>query len=414
MPDYNTRHVALQVVDSVNTKNLKPIQARKIEEHYIDTRTGERVDGLTDRKFPWRARKRKTFRLGDIYKRLHERQCAAEGVSPAGYTSRYLEAAQKSYSCGTWLEYIADLPLYTVCGDDMTRRRLLHFNACHGRLCPICTARRANRMAGRLDDIVERVVKKHDDVQFLFLTLTVRNVPGDKLGDAITLLFKAWSKLTRRRAFARAVKGFFRALEITYNKAADTYHPHIHAILAVENAYFDPASGLYLTHADFVQMWRESLKVNYDPSVRISATYSKNAKLDEDGKPIRDMGGLGAVSEAAKYATKDAEYLDFRMDIDKAADVVAVYTAALYKRRLTALGGWLLEAAQGTDLEDDGDLVNDGDENKSGLTLQTAPLLENWGWHTAVKNHVLDSRLPNPDYDPELVMRLAEEAEMAE
>ena len=72
---------------------------------------------------------------------------------------------------------------------------------------------------------------------YLFLTLTVRICPGDKLGDTLGELTKAWHRLVMHRQVKRAIKGWYRALEVTRNTGGGewhgTYHPHIHAVLAV-------------------------------------------------------------------------------------------------------------------------------------------------------------------------------------
>ena len=75
------------------------------------------------------------------------------------------------------------------------------------------------------------------------------------------------------------------------------------------------------------------------------------------------------------------------------------YTAALHKKRLTALGGWMLDASQqlALDMEDAGDLVHDADGN-GDLTEATAELLLSYGWHFGVMDHVLRDVQPNPDY----------------
>lgn len=202
----------------------------------------------------------------------------------------------------------------------------------------------------------------------------------------------------------RAVKGWFRAIEITRNRTDGTYHPHIHAILAVEPDYFKRGKGLYILHSRdektpasykgpfWVDMWGECLKVDYKPSVRISRAKGKGGEQRDT-----DAASLSAALEAAKYATKDTEYINGNVPEAERADVLRTYTDALRGKRLVALGGWLADAAGDVDLEQDGDLVHteDGDAD---LTAETAELLEIYGWHFGVSDHVLKARIPNPDY----------------
>lgn len=362
MSDYSRPERALQVVISGKM--------------YADAATGEAVEALNDDKFSWREKKQRTLRLADVYQ-----------------AAQMADKADKVKSCSTWLEYLASASL--------DKRQLLHVNLCHQRLCPLCAARRAKQMARRLMRILARVEADHPGVQFIFLTLTIENVTGDKLREALDLLTRAWNKLTKRRPFVRAIKGWFRALEITRNRVQDTYHPHIHGVLAVEPEYFKRSGGLYLTHDAWVTMWQQSLQVSYRPTVRIQRTR---------GKAGRGGAGEAAAVEAAKYATKDADYISPALPSAEAAKVAAVYTAALARKRMTALGGWLLEASQAlkVDVEAEGDLIHD-DDSSGDLTQSTAELLEAWGWHYGVSDHVLKNRRPNPDYVPGAAADEAEE-----
>lgn len=362
MPNYSTGEAELQVFRTTNS-------AGKSEEFYIDKETGEAVPKLEDSKFPWRHRKRQGLRLADVYK--------AGGMA---------KDADRVLSCSTWLEYLA-----TIDG----KKQLHHFNACKKRLCPLCAARKAKLMATRLTKILAKVKADHQGTQLVFLTLTMENVPGDKLREALDLLTRAWFKLMHRRPVTRAVKGWFRALEITRNRAADTYHPHIHAVLVVEDAYFIRANGLYLSQAKWVEMWQQSLQVAYRPVVDIRSTYSKNGKRNR-----KTEAAAAAAVEAAKYATKDCEYISPTIPMAEAAKVAKVYTAALHKKRLTAMAGWVADAAQQLaldDIEDTGDLVHDED-GAGELTEATAELLEQYGWHFGVADHILIDQRPNPDY----------------
>ena len=336
---------------------------------YVDTGTGELVESLKDGKYPWKERKQATLRLYDVYK-------------AAGLDSE----AWRAKACSTWLEYLAS--------EDLQQRELHHFNACKLRLCPVCSTRKARITAIRLAKILEKVQNDHQDTQLIFLTLTVRNCTGGKLRETLDLLTRAWKKLIDRKPVQRAIKGWFRAIEITHNRVEDTYHPHIHAILVVEDAYFKRSSGLYITQDKWVGMWQQSLQVKYRPVLGIQSTYAKNAQ----GKQA-DRAQAAAV-EAAKYAVKGSEYIDPAMPIDQAASVARTYTEALRRKRLTALGGWMLEASRELDLDveaDDADLVH-GDEGSGKLDETTAMWLEDYKWYRVVAEYLLADRKQNPGY----------------
>ena len=254
-------------------------------------------------------------------------------------------------------------------------------------------------MARRLTKIIKRLQADHPATQLIFLTLNVENCTGDKLRETLDLLTKAWNKLLKRRGVVRAVKGTFRAIEITRNRLHDTYHPHIHAILVVENGYFARSNGLYLTKDNWIDMWQQSLQVAYKPIVDVRSTYVRGGSRGLKGGGKATEAAAAAVVEAAKYATKDAEYISDKLFKPEAAKVAAVYTKALHKKRLTAMSGWVAEAAQqlALDMDDAGDLVHDEDGD-GPLTEDTAALLLTYGWHFGVMDHVLEDARPNPNY----------------
>lgn len=362
MPDYSTDGGKLQVVVLADSTG-KPM------EYHVDPDTGEPLEPLRDDKFPWRMRKKRTLALADCYK------AGGDG-----------KRAGKSLGCSTWLQYLVD-------GGE---KQLNHFNACKQRLCPLCSARRAKILAGRLVRVLAKVAADHPGTQLIFLTLTVANVPGDKLRETLDQLTAAWDRLGKRRAVVRAVKGTFRAIEITRNRDTDEYHPHIHAILVVEDGYFLRKNGLYLDQPTWEAMWQQSLKVAYKPRVDIRSTYAKGKR----GRPSKAaQAAQAAAVEAAKYATKDSDFLGDGIPLDEAAKVVATYTEALAYKRMIGMSGWVKEAAAQLrlEMEDVQDLVHD-DDGAGRLTPETAALLEEYGWHFGLEEHVLRDRRPNPDF----------------
>lgn len=360
MPNYNTGGDKLQVVV------LADSTGKEITYH-VDPDTGGLVEPLRDDRFAWRDRKQRTLALADCYK------AGGDGVR-----------ANKSVSCSTWLQYLSD-------GE---QKQLHHFNACKQRLCPLCSARRAKILAGRLSKILAKVSADHAGTQLIFLTLTVANVPGDQLKSTLDLLTEAWHKLIRRRPVVRAVKGTFRAIEITRNRDTGEYHPHIHAILVVEDAYFLKKSGLYLDQPTWEAMWQQSLKVPYKPRVDIRSTYAKGKR----GPSKAARKAAAAAVEAAKYATKDSDFLDSRLSVDEAAQVVKTYTDALAYKRMIGMSGWVKEAAAALklEMEEVQDLVHD--DETGTLTAETASLLEDYGWHFGLAEHVLTARYANPEF----------------
>lgn len=362
MDEYSTTLGDLQVVISTKEDGAAVV-------YHIDPATGNLEEPLDDPKFAWRRRKAKTLVQADLYAKLGDRK-----------------HEEKAKTCSTWLQYLTN----------GQTRELHHFNGCKNRLCPICSVRKARILAHRLAKTLEKVAADHPHTQQIFLTLTVQNCTGDKLRETLDLLTLAWHRLLDRKSVLRAVKGSFRAIEITYNPQTKTFHPHIHAILIVEDAYFKAHSPLYITHTRWLDMWQRSLRVPYKPSVDVRSTYTKGGK----GKPSKGAQKAAAAAlEAAKYATKDSDYMNDALPADEAAEVLGTYTRALVRKRMTGMSGWIKDAAAQLklDMDEVTDLVHDEDGDGE-LTKETAPWLEDYGWHFGLAEHTLQARYDNPDF----------------
>ncbi len=324
------------------------------------------VETLADERFSWREKKVKTVLLSDLY-------------GKAGYQ----EYAERARSCCTWIQFAE--------WED-GRKKLSAANFCQLRLCPMCTARRARKAAWKLSQVLNMVEFVHG-AKFLFLTLTIKNVPGWELGAALEQLSKAWYRFMDQRQIERSIKGWFRAIEITRN--GRNFHPHIHAILAVEPDYFSRESrksGKYLNQSDLIDRWQKALQVDYRPSVRIQTTKAKAGTGE-----ARAAGCYKASLEAAKYSVKDEDYIDPKLPEKLAVEILRDYTIALHRRRLTAFGGWMKEAAKALDadnLEEDKDLVHADEEDS--IRDDVADLIKTYNWHFGAGDFILARRETNP------------------
>lgn len=328
------------------------------------------ITTLQDGRFDWKARKGRTMRLEELYRK-------------AGYP----DYAERTRNCATFLQF----NVY-----QNGERRLKTANFCKLRLCPMCIGRRARRNAWKLSQVLDLVEKEHK-AKFLFLTLTMRNVDGEHLGQAISEITKGWYRLMDQRPIERSLKGWFRAVEITrgdgITKEDKGYHVHIHGIGAVEADYFSRESrrtGKYLNQEELIQRWKKALRVDYDPSVQISTTKAKRKRGGVES------ASLAAAKEGAKYPVKDEEYIDPALPEDRAIEILRDYTEALRRRRLMAFGGWMKDAARALDaddLEDDKDLVHaDEDSIRDDLIV----MVESFGWHLGAGDFILTNREINP------------------
>jgi plasmid rolling circle replication initiator protein Rep len=192
----------------------------------------------------------------------------------------------------------------------------------------------------------------------VLLTLTVPNVTAFELKDRLDLMYTAWGKMSRRMPFRRAVRGWFRALEVTYNADREDYHPHFHVLLIVPKNYFDKRYVLYIERDDWLGMWQRAMRMSEITQVDIRKV-KKRSKKDAIASLCAEVG---------KYATKPSDYLRMRKDgsYEAESEVVRSLHYALRNRRLVAYGGVLKAIKQELKLVDveNADLVKIEEEDK--------------------------------------------------
>jgi len=319
------------------------------------------IDVNNEGKFTdWQGKKLKTIELAESYRRLGEE-----------FKNKHIRVRD----CGTFLEfkkYINDNSM-----------KLNQANFCKVRLCPMCSWRRSLKIYGQVSKIMNEVVN-NEDLEFIFLTLTTRNCEGKDLSDTIDNIFNAFNNMTKRGKFKKAVKGYFRALEVTHNLNYmsdwfDTYHPHLHCILVVNKSYFN--SRDYISQNEWTEIWKNVLKVDYTPIVDVRRFKDRNGKGIEK-----------SIAETAKYTVKSDDYIihdDLTNEVIEhlTDDAVFILDKALAHRRLTAFGGILKEYHKKLNLDDAeyGDLVNtDNEELREDLEY----IIERYSWNIGYKQYL--------------------------
>ncbi len=309
-------------------------------------------DKIKGKEVNWNEKKVRNEILAESYKRLGN------------------EKYYRVRDCSTFLEFkrFEDNSL-----------KLNRANFCRIRLCPLCVWRRSLKIFGQVSKIMNEM-EKEKEYSYLFLTLTCKNVLGSELKNVIDELFKGFNVLTRNTRFKKAVKGYFRALEVTHNlnkksKSYDTYHPHFHVILVINNTYFND-SKYYISQKEWTKIWKDSMKLKYSPIVY-----------------IQKYKGFGSgVAEVAKYTVKDNDYLvvDEMNNIDEnmTDKAVEILDIALANRRLISVGGKMREVHKMMNLDDmvEGDLVNtDNEEIREDLGY----IIEQYNWSIGYKQYVM-------------------------
>lgn len=216
--------------------------------------------------------------------------------------------------CGSFLEFVADVK--------KDKHKLINANFCRDRFCPMCQWRTSAKESYALS-VMMTAIERELSYKFIFLTLTVKNVKADKLDDELKLLSRAFSALIRKANGKNEIsKGYVRKLEITYNKERDDYHPHIHALIAVNKSYF--TSRDYINQKEWLQMWREVTgKTGVDELGRDEISQLNVQRV----KDIND-----SALEVGKYTVKSIDYLDNQAVFDLMLHV-------LHGKRLIAFAG---------------------------------------------------------------------------
>lgn len=275
-----------------------------------------------------------------------------------GYDSK----AETVANCGTYLEF-------AKYSDD--KYKLHRANFCRDRLCPLCAWRRSYKIFGQVSQIMNLIEK---DYAFIFLTLTVRSCDGADLSKLIDKMNRAWRRFIQYSRIRNVCKGFFRGLEITYNKEFDTYHPHFHVIIAVPKGYF--AHKDYIKRDEWLSYWQKAMQDSRILILDVRRVRSKESMSSgvQFSNTLKSVGS--AVAEIAKYAVKSADYL---FQDERLTDFcVYTFTESLKNRRLCAMGGCFLDAHKKLQLDDseDGDLIHIDNDIRSDVAIQ----ILRYGW----------------------------------
>lgn len=202
--------------------------------------------------------------------------------------------------------------------------KLYASNFCKQRSCPVCQWRRVILWRRRMRLAIPKVEAQLPGWRWLFLTLTVENIPLVQLRGFISSMQDSFSRLTRYgHHWARQQKpfpavGWIKSLEVT--RAANNFaHPHYHCLLLVDPQYFDKSQNNFLSHEDWLCMWQRSLSCDYRPSIRISAIKE-------------DKSGTSKLSEAAKYTVKVS-------DLVADSEWLLEYSNQIHRVRAVEVGG---------------------------------------------------------------------------
>ena len=294
---------------------------------------------------------------------------AVAGVLPID-SKYWLGRSQRMFECGSTLEFAVNA---------QGNKRLIRALFCRDRICPSCQKRRSMVMFHQVKAVCQVLQKQHPTMRYLLLTLTVPNVKAEKLSEEISNMTASFYRLMKRAEVKRATRGFFRALEVTYNGVRDDYHPHFHVLLAVPSGYFKKH---YIRQSRWLDLWRESTRLPEITQVDI-----RPVKPNPKREGATDIES--AAAEVGKYATKPSNYTckDINGNWYAAEKPVRELAASIKGKRLVAFGGVMKDIHAKLHLQDvesdNVDLVHTGEENQ----LIDAVMVQVFRWNVGLKQY---------------------------
>lgn len=203
---------------------------------------------------------------------------------------------------------------------NLENKKLYKSNFCGNRFCPMCSWRMALKDSLEISILMEHL-KKEENKEFIFLTLTTPIALGVELEQYIKDYNKAFKRLMELKEVKSVVKGYIRILEVTYQREEyitkklwkkkkdyytrlglkignlepnyDTYNPHFHVVFIVNKSYFTD-KNYYISQERWLELWKKSMR-----DERITQVDVRKAKINN----------YKEVYELSKYSAKDSDYL---------------------------------------------------------------------------------------------------------
>ena len=209
----------------------------------------------------WGVRKAASRHLSEIF------HCDSADEPRLNQRIDFQKFANRTNSCSNSFVYVREVDENT--GE--IKPKLKYTTACHVRLCPLCQWRRNRIWTNRIIDAYPQIMALYPKFGFILLTLTDKACEVGELRQTIKHFNSSWRRLFRRKELS-AVKGWIKTIRVTRENDG-LAHPHFHCLLMVEPRYFGRG---YIKHDRWVELWRETAKLDYDPQVDIRAIKSKN------------------------------------------------------------------------------------------------------------------------------------------
>ena len=295
----------------------------------FEVSTGELyLSDLSERDKPWDKHRGNSDKVAGYYRNTEEFRKYAERIDCCSLLLDFCLVVEKQ-------EYKLKL--------DMAR-------FCRVRHCPVCQWRRSLMWKARAYKILPFIVEAYPKCRWLFLTLTVCNCNIVDLRDTLQWMNKSWQRIVQRKKFPAI--GWIRSTEVTKGENGSA-HPHFHCLLLVKPSYF---TKYYIKQNEWVELWKNSLRVDYDPVVDIRA-------VKQDHCPSE------LIPEILKYSVKESDLVADR-------EWFLELTRQMYKMRTVATGGVLKQYLKQLEQEPK-DLIGKY-ETKAEDEINEGHILFNW------------------------------------
>jgi len=243
-----------------------------------------------------------------------------------------------SYS--TRIHFCSELLHFGLVDDDGNALKLKLRSArfCRVRHCPVCQWRRSLMWKAKAYKILPKIIEQYPKHRWLFLTLTQKNVPITELRSTLTDMNRGFQRMSQLKVFPAV--GWLRSTEVTRGRDGHA-HPHFHCLLMVPPGYF--AGQNYIKQSGWVEMWRKSLRLDYNPVLDVQA-------VKQGGTPME------LIPELLKYCAKESDLVHSR-------EWFLELTRQMNKMRSISTGGVLKEHLKELENEPE-DLIGKDDEAK--------------------------------------------------
>lgn len=250
--------------------------------------------------------------------------------------SEFQRYAQRVDFCSQLL----DFRLVPDADEGELKLKLSSARFCRVRTCPVCQWRRSLMWKAKAYKVLPKIVKDFPTHRWLFVTLTVKNCQITELKETLTWMNKSWQRLTQLKAWP--AEGWLRSTEVTRSRDGSA-HPHFHCLLMVKPGYFGKN---YINQAEWVEMWRRSLRIDYNPVLDVQA-------VKKGQQPMQ------LVPELLKYCVKESDLV-----VDR--EWFIELTRQLHKMKAVVVGGVLRQYLAELEKEPD-DLIGEDEEGEGNL-----------------------------------------------